>query len=87
MNFLKYDLDLKSEDTVEITLDKQANVRLLDESNFHKYKHGKKHNYFGGSAQSSPVHIKAPHSGRWYLVIDLGGFQGTVRAEVKIING
>ena len=38
MNFLHYDLQLGSNDVVEVTLDKQVNVRLLDDINFLNYK-------------------------------------------------
>ncbi|MBI1928648.1 DUF1883 domain-containing protein [Candidatus Poribacteria bacterium] len=76
MNFLHYELQLSSDDVVEVTLDKQANVRLLDDINFHD----------GGLAKVSPVHLRPPHAGRWHVVIDLGGFAGTVRASVRTIR-
>ena len=87
MNFLHYDLSLSSNDVVEVTLDKQANVRLLDDINFSRYKSGQQHTYYGGLAKVNPVRISAPHSGHWNLVIDLGGYAGTVRASVRTIRG
>lgn len=87
MNFLHYDLQLKSGDIVEVTLDKQANVRLLDNVNFSRYKRGQQHTYYGGLAKVSPARISAPHAGHWHLVIDLGGYAGTVRASVRTIEG
>ncbi|HEY9598707.1 MAG TPA: DUF1883 domain-containing protein [Cyanophyceae cyanobacterium] len=85
MNFLHYDFQLNANNIVEITLDKQANVRLLDDSNFSRYKIGQRHKYHGGLAEKSPVHIVPPHAGHWHLVIDLGGYAGTVKASVKVI--
>ena len=87
MNFLHYDLQLESNDIVEVTLDKQVNVRLLDDVNFSKYKRGERHKYYGGLAKKSPVRLKSPSSGHWHLVIDLGGYAGTVRASVRTIKG
>ena len=87
MNFLHYPLNLSSGDIVEVTLDTQANVRLLDEANFTKYQRGDKHTYYGGLAKVSPIKIPAPHPGSWHLVIDLGGYAGTVRASVKTTKG
>ena len=87
MNFLHYDLNLSSNDVVEVTLDKQANVRLLDDINFSRYKSGGQHTYYGGLAKTSPARISAPHSGHWHLVIDLGGYAGTVSASVRTIRG
>ncbi len=87
MNFLHYDLNLSSNDVVEVNLDKQANVRLLDDINFSKYKSGQQHKYYGGLAKVNPIRISTPHSGHWNLVIDLGGYPGTVRASVRTIRG
>jgi hypothetical protein len=87
MNFLHYDLDLSTGDLVEVTLDKQANVRLLDDLNFAKYKRGEKHSYYGGRATKSPIRLHPPHAGHWHLVIDLGGYPGTVRASVRTVKG
>ena len=44
-NFLHHEFDLSANDTVEVTLDNQANVRLLDDTNFLLYKSGKQHRY------------------------------------------
>ena len=86
MKFLHYDLKLDSEDIVEVTLDKQANVRLLDGVNFNRYKRGQRHSYNGGLAKTSPFRISAPGPGHWKLVIDLGGYPGTVKASVRTIK-
>jgi len=87
MNYLHYDLQLNLNDIVEVTLDKQANVRLLDEANFSSYKGGRQHQYYGGLVKKSPFRIRAPHSGHWHVVIDLGGYAGTVRASVNVVRG
>lgn len=83
MNYLHSEQHLNNGDVVVVELDKQANVRLLDTTNFSRYKRGEKHSYYGGLAKTSPVRIVAPHSGTWHVVIDLGGRSGTVRASVK----
>jgi hypothetical protein len=87
MNFLNYELQLDAGDIVEVTLDKQANVRLLDDINFSSYKAGQHHTYYGGLAKVSPARLRPPHAGHWHLVVDLGGYAGTVRASVKTIKG
>lgn len=35
----------------------------------------------------SPAKIPIPHSGHWYVVIDLGGYSGTVRSSVRVLPG
>jgi len=86
MNYLHYEFDLSSGDVVEVTLDKQANVRLLDSTNYSMYRRGEQHRYYGGLAKKSPVRIQAPHAGHWHVVIDLGGYSGTVRASARVLQ-
>jgi len=86
MNFLHSDFYLNEGDIVEVTLDGQANVRLLDDSNFSNYQRGSQHSYYGGLAKVSPTRLRVPHLGHWHVVIDLGGYAGTVRSSVKIIK-
>jgi hypothetical protein len=86
MNFLHYEFDLSGDDIVEVTLDKQANVRLLDNANFSLYKSGKQHRYHGGLAKTSPTRIAAPHAGYWHVVVDLGGYAGTVGASARVLQ-
>jgi hypothetical protein len=87
MNYLHYDLHLQRGEIVEVTLDKQANVRLLDDSNFSNYKLSKQHRYYGGLATKSPVCLSPPYDGHWHLVIDLGGYADSVKASVRTIKG
>ena len=87
MNYLHYDFHLGNNDVVEVTLDKQANVRLLDDTNYSLYRRGLQHRYYGGLAKTSPVRIAPPRAGQWHLVIDLGGYGGTVRASARVLQG
>lgn len=86
VNYLHYEFDLGADDVVEVILEGKANVRLLDDSNFTLYREGKKHRYYGGFANKSPIWIPAPHAGHWHLVIDLGGYAGTVRASARVLQ-
>lgn len=86
MKFLHYDLNLSSDECVEVTLNRQVNVKLLDDANFSKYKRGEKHTFFSGLAKISPLKLKPPHAGIWHLVVDLGGHRGTVEASVRTIQ-
>lgn len=87
MNYLHYEFDLGPEDSVEVSLDGQANVRLMDDANYALYQQGQRHRYSGGLAKTSPVQIPAPRPGHWHLVVDLGGYAGTVRANARILQG
>jgi hypothetical protein len=84
MNYLHYEFDAGPDDILEVTLEGKANVRLLDDENYEKYKSGQRHTYVqGGYATVSPVGFRPPYQGHWHVVIDLGGYPGRVRAAVK----
>lgn len=85
--FIQHDLGYrKSGEIVEIILSgNAANVRLLDSTNFNAYKNGRQHRYYGGLAKKSPVHLKIPHSGHWYVVVDMQGLRGSVRSSARIL--
>lgn len=86
MNFLHTEEYLNAGDGFEVALDSQANVLLLDDTNFYRYKAGDSYRYHGGLAKRSPIVLRAPQSGRWHLVVDLGGYQGSVRAGVSVLK-
>jgi hypothetical protein len=85
MEFLHSRFHLTPHERVRITLDSRANVRLMDDSNFSRFKQGGQHHYYGGHAKESPVVLGPPHSGFWNVVVDLGGYPGSVRASVAKI--
>ncbi len=87
MNFLHNDLGLlDGGEVVEVTLDKAANVKLMDSSDFSAYRQGGRHRYFGGHATRSPFRVAVPSSGHWHLAVDLGGYAGSVRAGVRVLG-
>ena len=86
MRFLHFEVDAHHGDVIEVTLDRQANVRLLDGSNFLSFRSGRRHRYVGGLARRSPARLAAPHAGHWHVVVDLGGHAGHVRAGVRVLR-
>lgn len=85
MQYQVYDLHQCSKgEQVQVTLSgNAANVRLMDSSNYNNYKHGRRHNYYGGLMRRSPSVLTIPRSGHWYVTIDLGGLRGSVRSSVR----
>lgn len=85
MQHVKYDLgQLRKGATVVVTLGSQANVLLMDSSNYRSYAAGRRHRYFGGLAKRSPARIAVPSNGHWYVAIDLGGGSGKIRSSVGV---
>jgi hypothetical protein len=83
MNYLHAEDHLNAGDAAVVTLDGQANVLLLDDLNYSAYRRGGSYHYYGGLAKRSPCRIVAPHTGRWHVVVDLGGYGGSVRAGIR----
>lgn len=87
MNFLHSDLGvLPVNSVVQVSLDRAANVKLLDQSNFESYRKGQAHHYYGGLARQSPVRIPVPATRRWHLALDLAGAGGTIRHSIEVIR-
>ena len=63
-----------------------ANVVLLDQLNFRRYRSGEGFLYTGGYYRHSPVKLQVPEDGRWYLVLDHGGYKGRIRAEIEVLS-
>lgn len=88
MQFIHHDLgNLQGGEIVEVTLSAQANVKLLDQSNFQSYRSGRRHHYYGGRATKSPTRIQVPRSGHWHVAIDLGGYSGRIRTSARVLPG
>lgn len=87
MEHLNYEFDAEEGDVVEVSLDRAANVILVDAANYEIYKKGGKFQYRGGYATESPFRVKVPRRGRWHVVIDLGGGAGQVRAAFQLLAG
>ena len=87
MRFLHSDLGWRQRgDVLDVTLSRGANVRLMDSSNFHRYKRGEAHRYFGGLAKRSPVRIPIPSPGHWHAAVDMQGLRGSTNASFRVIN-
>lgn len=84
MEYLYYEVNVGSNDVIEVELSSQANVRVMDTSNYNSFRAGRPHRYVGGLAKKSPVVLRPPGSGHWYVVVDLGGYSGSVRASVSV---
>lgn len=71
---------------MRIWLDQRANVLLLDEGNYLRYRSGSGFRYLGGYARISPVELSVPYPGNWHLVIDMGGGPGDLRVRAELIR-
>jgi hypothetical protein len=87
MDFTEYNLGFCHEgQVVEVTLSSAANVILLDYTNLHKYKNSMEYDYYGGHATLSPYRVTVPRTGTWYVIVDLGGYGGSVQSSVSVVE-
>lgn len=87
MDHLNYEFDASAGDVAEVTLDRAANVLLMDNGNYRAYRQGCEYQYHGGYATRSPMRLSVPSDGHWHVVIDLGGGPGQVRASTRLLSG
>ncbi len=88
MQYQYYDLgSVDKGNIVEVALGYAANVRIMDSSNYSSFKNGRQHRFIGGYVKQSPYKAVLPHSGHWYVVVDLGGYSGKVKSGVRVLPG
>ncbi len=86
INHLDFEFIGKPGTIAEVTLDRAANVLLLDPANYAAYQQGQPYNYYGGHATVSPFRLVVPSAGTWHAVVDLGGGPGEVRASLRLVR-
>ena len=85
-DYLHQRLFLQDGDVVEVDSDVQANVILMDDSDYANYKQRRSHQYYGGFFTHFPARLTPPHSGYWNVVLDLGGGEASVRHSMRVIG-
>lgn len=86
MQFIHYQVTAGPDDTIQVTLDAQANVWLFDTVNYQKYRMRKSYTGIGGLATHSPVDFRPSLKGVWHIIIDLEGIPGKVKSSVKVLH-
>jgi hypothetical protein len=87
MNFLHYEVTTNIASVIRVNLTgNAANVLVMDDINFQRFKQGSQYEYYGGYYTRSPAIIKPPQAGRWNVVVNLGGGIGTVNASVQVLG-
>lgn len=61
---------LSTDDIVKIDLTAQADVLLMDDTNYNWYTKGGRCDYYGGTQVETPGFISVPHSANWYIVVN-----------------
>ncbi|MBO3759973.1 DUF1883 domain-containing protein [Ciceribacter sp. L1K22] len=84
--FTHYDLKEQRPGTIlEISLSAVNNVRLMNATNFQRFREGLDFKYLGGVAKKSPVKMVVPEFAHWHLVVDMEGHHGLAESAVKMV--
>ena len=85
MNFLHSRVHVEEGGAVVVKLyGAEANVRVMDDTNFRRYRSGDGHRYYGGHYRAQfPAIIHPPSGGDWNVVIDDAE---DVTASVNVTN-
>ena len=86
LDHLHYPFSAFRGDVLEVRLDRPANVILLDDMNYIRYRIGRGFHYLGGFVEGSPARLSIPLSGEWHLVIDQGGYPTGLQVAVRLIR-
>lgn len=86
MGHLALQFNLSTGDTVEVRIDQPTNVRLMDAHNYQLYRRPAPYRAVGGGFTAGLARLAAPTTGRWVLVLDLGGRAGTIRHSNAVIR-
>lgn len=72
---------------VEVTPEQDGNVYLVDERNLGLYRRGRRFTALGGAAAAGvPFRLGVIEDGRWFVVLDLNGVRGRIRASVRRLD-
>lgn len=79
MDHIATQLDLAAGNVVEVRIEQRTNVRLMTLANYQAYRVLGDYRAVGSGFTAGIVRLAAPYSGRWVLVLDIGGRAGTIR--------
>lgn len=85
MEYIDYEVTSARGGVVIVDLDVQANVILLDQSNFMSYRNRMPFQYSGGLQTQSPVRMPVP-PGHWHVVVDNQNGGGAVHANFRFVE-
>ena len=86
ISHLQSSYNLTGGQVVSVEINMQANVMLMDSQNYSSYRNRRGFKYYGGSFKRSPANIQVPHTGLWYVVVDLGGGSGRISTSIRILG-
>ena len=86
MSFIHFTVKAGPDNIIQVSLSREANVRLMDSVNYQKYRLKKKYSFIGGMAMTPVFDLRPKNKGEWHVIVDLEGLEGEVRASVEVLH-
>ena len=84
MQYIHYQIKVFPHNNIVVTVDKQANIKLLNNIMYERYKSGKNVKPSLAFLDSGGTSFKVPYKGEWHVIIEHGNYQGELTARVDI---
>jgi Domain of unknown function (DUF1883) len=62
-------------------------VLLLSAADFLRYRADRSFRFHGGRYRGRPVRIDVPRDDHWFVVLEVGSYNGRARATVEVLTG
>jgi len=84
MEYIHYQIRAFPHNNIVVTLDKQANIKLLNSIMYERYKTGRNVKTSLEFIDSSGASFKVPYKGEWHIIVEHGNYQGEITARVDV---
>ena len=84
---LHREFDVAPGEFIEVMSDDRANVALLSDDDYGRFKAGEAFRYVGYFCTEFPARVSPPHAGAWHVVVDLGLGPATSHHSLRVVSG
>jgi hypothetical protein len=73
-------------DVVELTTDTECNLKLIDDSNYARYRRFESYNCYKLEVTTSPARLTVPSTDNWHIVVDVDmGHKANINYTLNVI--
>lgn len=83
---LHREFDVAAGELIEVMSDDRADVVLLSDDDYGRFKAGESFRYVGYFCTEFPARVVPPHPGAWHVVVDLGHGPATPHHSLRVVK-
>lgn len=87
MKILSKSFHGKRKEVVTVHVDRPAYVKFFTPDQYHKYKGGRSHRYWGGHYEEMPAEFEVPCKGEYFAVVEKGTYNNPIELEARVEIG